>query len=232
MNRTFKVVALTAVCLLIGIIIAWQFRSVKENEVLAQYEKKSVSEIVDELLMEKNNNEKLKTRIQELQQEVDAFKNDENVDKKYVEELKKEVERARIMAGLATVKGPGLIITVAPAGERTIEDKNIEELINELKASDVQAISVNDERIVATSEIRKAGDYIMINGNQLVPPYTIKAIGDAEKMEGALSLLGGVLEKFEFYNFKVDLKEENVIIPGVRDDGTVLRINMMTPVEQ
>ena len=48
-----------------------------------------------------------------------------------------------------------------------MEDRHIEELINELKASDVQAISVNDERVVAMSEIRKAGNYIMVNGTNL-----------------------------------------------------------------
>ncbi|HBR01661.1 MAG TPA: hypothetical protein DD738_03540, partial [Ruminiclostridium sp.] len=66
-----------------------------------------------------------------------------------------------------------------------------------------------------------------------VPPYTIKAIGNPGDMANSLRLLGGILEKFQYYEFKVDLKEdENVVIPGVRDDGTVLRINMLTPVEQ
>ena len=52
----------------------WQFSSVKQNQVLAQYEKKNINEIFDELLIEKNNNENLKLRLQELQLEVDTFK--------------------------------------------------------------------------------------------------------------------------------------------------------------
>ena len=51
--KTFKTISLTAVCLILGIIMAWQYRSVKLNQVLAQYEKKSVNEIIDELLIEK-----------------------------------------------------------------------------------------------------------------------------------------------------------------------------------
>src|SRR5690606_30593248 len=102
--------------------------------------------------------------------------------------------------------------------------------INELKASDVQAISVNDERIVAMSEIRKAGDYIMVNGNQLVPPYTIKAIGHADNMERSLKLLGGVLEKFQIYEFKTSIKkEENIVIPAVREE--YIKIDRLTPVQ-
>jgi uncharacterized protein YlxW (UPF0749 family) len=231
--KTFKTISFTAVCLILGVVIAWQFRSVKYNQILAQYEKKNVNEIIDELLMEKSNNDKLKVRLQELQKEVDAFKSGETGDKERITSLEKSIQEARMMAGLETVKGNGIVITMEAQGLKSIEDTNIEELLNELKATDAQALCVNDERIVATSEIRKAGDYIMINGRQLVPPYTIKAIGDPENMEKSLKLLGGVLEKYQYYEFKVDLKKENnIVIPGVRDDGTVLRINMLTPVEQ
>ena len=72
----------------------------------------------------------------------------------------------------------------------------------------MQAVSINDERIVGMSEIRKAGDYIMVNGNQLVPPYTIKAIGDPDNMERSLRLMAGVLEKFQYYEFIVNIKKE------------------------
>lgn len=230
--KIFKTISLTAVCLILGVIMAWQFRSVKVNQVLAQYEKKNVSEIIDELLLEKKNNENLKVRLQELQREVDAFKDGETNVKDNIIALEKEILTARIKAGLETVKGPGLIISIEAGGLKNVEDRHIEEIINELKASDAQAISVNDERIVALSEIRNASDYIMINGSQLVPPYTIKAIGQAENMERSIKLLGGVLEKFQYYEFKVNIKKEDVVvIPAVRDDGTVLRIDKLTPVQ-
>lgn len=229
--KTFRTISLTAVCLILGVIMAWQYRSVKLNQVLAQYEKKNVSEIIDELLIEKNNNESLKQRLQELQREVDTFKAGETGVKENVEALEQSVQIARIKAGLETVKGSGLIITIDAGGSKTVEDRHIEEMINELKASDVQAISVNDERIVAMSEIRKAGNYIMVNGNQLVPPYTIKAIGNADNLERSLKLLGGVLEKYQYYEFKTNLKkEENVVIPAVREE--YIKIDKLTPVAQ
>ncbi len=229
--KVFKTISLTAVCLILGVIIAWQYRSVKLNQVIAQYEKKSTSEIIDELLIEKNNNENLKQRLQELQREVDTFKAGETGVKENFEALEQAVLISRIKAGLETVKGLGLIITIEAGGVKTVEDRHIEELINELKASDVQAVSVNDERIVAMSEIRKAGNYIMVNGNQLVPPYTIKAIGNANDMERSLRLLGGILEKYQYYEFKTSLKkEENVVIPAIREE--YIKIDKLTPVEQ
>lgn len=227
--KTFKTMAITMVCLVLGVIVAWQFRSVKSNQILAQYEKKSVNEIIDELLVEKNNNESLKLRLQELQKEVDTFKAGETDIEKNVEALEQAVLVARIKAGLETIKGSGLIITLEAGGLKSVEDRHIEELINELKASDVQALSVNDERIVSMSEIRKAGDYIMVNGNQLVPPYTIKAVGDPDNMERSLRLLEGVLEKFQYYEFIVNIKkDENVIIPAVREE--FIKIDKLTTV--
>jgi hypothetical protein len=45
-------------------------------------------------------------------------------------------------------------------------------------------------------------------------------------------LLGGILEKFTLYSFKVQLtKVDSLIIPAVRDDGTVLRTDLLTPIE-
>lgn len=230
--KPFKIISLTAVCLILGIMIALQFRSVKSNQLLAQYEKKTYSELIDELLLEKSNNDMLKTRLQELQKDLDAFKSDESNDKKYIEDLERAILNARMMAGLETVKGSGIVLTIESQSDVSIMDDHIETIVNELKATDVQAISVNDERIVAMSEIRNAGYYIMINGRQLVPPYTIKAIGEADRIERSLKMLGGPLSLFqELYDFKVEIKkEDNIVVPGVRED--FLRIDMLTPVVQ
>lgn len=230
--KTGKVFALTIVCLIMGIIVAWQFGSVKANQQIASFEKKNVSELVEDILQERSNNEKLQQRIEELQVELDAFDSEERVDQDTMRQLQNEVKAARIIAGLETVRGTGLLIELDAEGDRVIEDRHMLELINELRASDVQAMAVNDERIVATTEIRKAGRYLMVNGRQLVTPYTVKAIGDPQKMENSLRLLGGIVEKFNLYNFKVTLTQsEDIIVPAVRDDGTVLRTNLLTPVD-
>lgn len=228
--KLFKVLALTLVCLILGAMIAWQYSSVKKNQVLAQYEKQKVSTLVDELLLERGKNEDLRLRIQELQKEVDAFKDDENNEKNDVEALHNDILAARVIAGLETVKGPGLVISLESQGEIKLKASHVQELLNELKASDAQALSVNDERIVATSEVREAGGYVMINGSQLLPPYTIKVIGDPENIERSLSL---IVTKYQAYDFRIEIHEdENVVIPAVRDDGTVLHVDKLTPVGQ
>jgi leucyl-tRNA synthetase len=100
----------------------------------------------------------------------------------------------------------------------------------ELKAAEAQAISIEDERIVAMSEIKKAGDYIVVNGKQMLSPFTIKAIADPQKLENSMTMLGGIVEELEFFSMKVTIeKKDNIIIPKVRDDGSVLKYDLLRP---
>ena len=226
-----KVISLTLVCLIMGVMAAWQFDSVRANQQVASFEKMRVSELVEDILQERNNNEKLQQRIEELQSELEAFNSEEQTGRDAIMQMEREVMAARVIAGLETVRGAGLIIEMDTSGDRVIEDWHMLELVNELRASDVQAMSINDERIIATSEIRKAGRYIMVNGRQLVTPYIVKAIGEPRRMENSLRLLGGTIEKFELFDFNVTITQtDNLIIPAVRDDGTVLRTNLLTPI--
>ncbi|HEX2926870.1 MAG TPA: DUF881 domain-containing protein, partial [Ruminiclostridium sp.] len=57
----------------------------------------------------------------------------------------------------------------------------------ELKMAGAQALSVNGERIISTSEQVCAGPQIFINNNRYPVPYEIKAIGDPDKLEKNIS---------------------------------------------
>jgi len=230
--KIFKVSSLTVVCLLLGIIIAMQYRSVKVNNTLAVYEQQRVNDLIMELLREQETNEQLTRRIEELQKDLEFYRNDSKSDAETIEKLKEEILRLEIIAGLKTVKGRGVIVTIEGIGNAPVDDDNILAVLNELRAADVQALAENDERIIATSEVRRSGGYMMVNGRRLLPPYVIKAIADPDNLEGSLKIMEGVVDMLKYYNIKVDVKkEENVIIPAVRTDGTVLRYDMLEPVE-
>lgn len=227
-------IAMTLVCFILGLILAAQYKSVYSNNKLAEEEMKTRNELYKELAEEREINKNLMTRNQELNKEVEAFKNDSSNLEKIRETLNADILRMKILAGLVDVKGKGVIITIDNNGPSLVEDENILDVINDLRASDAQAISVNDERIVAMSEVREAGAYIMVNGKRMTPPYVIKAIGDPDKkLEPALKMIGGVLERLEHsYSLKVDLKKsDEIIIPKVADDGSVLKYDKLVPVE-
>ncbi len=232
MIKLYKNIALTLVCVILGVMLSWQYESVKSNNERASLENKRLEELKDLLIAEKNNNQRLRNNLEELQKRVDEFeeamRRDDRDEK--INTLTSQLERYRLLAGLKDVKGPGLIITVDD-GESYVQDTDLLTLVNELKASEAQAISINEERIVAMSEIRLAGKYIMINGRQMLPPFVVKAIADPDKLENSLRMMNGVVDYLKGWGLKVTIERaDNIVIQKVRDDGTVLRHDMLTPV--
>jgi uncharacterized protein YlxW (UPF0749 family) len=224
-------IALMLICIILGVMISWQYKSINFNQSVSSVQSKRLEELKDELIRLQDSNSELRDRLKELQEENNSYESARAGDSIAAKNLQKELETARTFAGMNDVKGKGLIITLDDGELLDVSDSEILDIINELRASDAQAISVNDERIVAMSEIRSAPPYVMINGMQLTAPFTIKAIGDSETMEHSLKILNGVIEKLEGYQFKVTVKPaDSITIPKVRDDGSVIKTDLLTPV--
>ena len=140
---------------------------------------------------------------------------------------KADLERLNIMAGNTDVEGAGIIITLDDSpitkkpGENPnlyiIHDEDLLRTLNELRAAGAEAISLNDQRIVAMSELRCAGPTISVNKVRSAAPYVIKAIGAPKTLTSALRLRGGVVETFEFWGIQVDIQEkEKLVIPALK----------------
>jgi len=228
-----KSIALTLICILLGIILAWQYKSIDYYEREKSLETKTIGELKDELIREQKNNEDLNKRNTELEAENNEYQKSVGNVTKETQLIKNELERAQLIAGLSTVRGKGIVITV-DTDFVEVTESNLLNIINELRASDAQAISINDERIGAYSEIRIAGrQYIMINGRQMRPPFVIKAIADPDKIERALKILGGVLDGLRDLQLNVEIeKVDDLVIPKIRDDGTVIKTDLLKPVDE
>lgn len=59
-----------------------------------------------------------------------------------------------------------------------VHDEDLRRIINEMKNSGAEAISINDQRIVATTAIVCSGAVATVNGVKLNSPFEIKAIGN------------------------------------------------------
>lgn len=229
--KVYRNIALTVVCIILGIILSWQFRSINDNQKLAGLENKRVEELKTELLMEKQTREDLEKRNRELLDINSKFEDAKYDVDQYTATLKDQLKTARILAGLVDVKGKGIVITMNNKGFIYVDDTNVLDVVNELRASDARAISVNEERIVSMSEVREAGEYIMVNSKRLSAPFVIKAIGDQDKLISSLKMTGGMYEKLQdVISINIE-KVDNLTIPKVRDDGTVLKTDLMTPVD-
>lgn len=118
------------------------------------------------------------------------------------------VARARFLAGLTPVQGPGLVVTLRdskkplphfpkgafPGGPNLIHDADINQVVDELKAAGAEAIAVNDQRLVGMSPIRCAGPTVYVNNVPQAPPFIVRAIGNARALQAALNLPNGVAD--------------------------------------
>ncbi len=147
------------------------------------------------------------------------------------EVLENEVERLREFAGEVALEGKGIQLILddskvtAQVGENPnlyiIHDDDLLRVINELRAAGAEAIAINGERLVSTSEIRCAGPTLSVNNNRSAPPYVILAIGNPANLASALKLRGGVLDTFKFWGIQADLTQPEVVkIPAFKGRRT------------
>lgn len=225
-------VAIMFVCIILGIMLSLQYKSVNYNQSIASFENKRLDELKDELITLQNQKNSLQERLQELEKENQTYAKVKAGDSEAAKQIQNNLMKARIFAGLETVKGKGIIINLDNNGLVMVKDYDILNLVNELRASGAQAISVNDERIVAMTEIREAGQYIVINGKQMNAPFVIKAIADPDELERSLSLMGGVVEGLEEDMLNVSIKKaDEIVINKFIDDGTTVKTDLLTPAE-
>jgi len=96
-----------------------------------------------------------------------------------------------VAGGLVTVTGDGAVVRLgdapAPADPVTgkasganlgqVLDQDLQDVANELWHQGAEAVSINGERLTATSTIRTAGSTILVNFRPLRSPYEVTAIG-------------------------------------------------------
>ena len=78
-----------------------------------------------------------------------------------------------------------------------VHDTDILEIVNVLRNAGAEAISINDQRVIATTPISCIGTVIKINDEKIGGPYVIRAIGHSDYLKTALEIPGGILRILE-----------------------------------
>ena len=190
------------VCVLLGMMLVAQFR------ITQRLEKDSLSyqrieDLSDRLKQTEKERNQLLIDMQKLK------------DKAGEQVFQRELAQLKMHANLTPLQGPGVIVTLDDSklpgkpGENQnlylIHDDDLLKVINELKAAGAEALSVNEQRLIATSEIRCAGPTVSVNNQRSSPPYVIKAIGDPKTLDAALKMRGGVVETLKFWGIQVNI---------------------------
>jgi uncharacterized protein YlxW (UPF0749 family) len=172
-----------------------------------------ILEMKNEIENSKKENQRLAASISEAKLQLQEY--EEGIDKtgNVFGIMEEELELARNYANYAKLEGPGIIISMndslSEVGEfenpdwYVIHDGDMLEIVNELRAAGAEAISINDERVTASSNIRCGGPTINIDGKRHAVPFVIKAIGDPQKLEASIMAPSGYIDLMEYYDIRI-----------------------------
>ena len=102
------------------------------------------------------------------------------------QELTAEANRLRAIEGLVPVHGPGIVMVIDASGLRALD---LQDAVNNLSAAGAEAIAVNDRRVAAGVPIQQTSSGVTIDGALVLPPWTISAIGEANRLAEASDLM-------------------------------------------
>ena len=188
-----KTVALLAVSVILGMMLSLQYKSNKE--------------LYQQLMRVEQEKTDLVKELQELQAEG------------LTPDATREQDELKFRAGLTAVEGPGVVVTIEDSkqplkmGENqnlyVVHDEDILKVINELRAAGAEAIALNEQRLIGTSEIRCAGPTVTVNGKMFSTPFQVKAIGDPKLLRSALEFRGGVVDTLKYWGINVSIETSN-----------------------
>lgn len=220
MNDVMKKIMFGLISTVLGILISM---SIREK-----------AEIMSPMSIEKIENYNRELNVVENQINVDKeiishikYSIEEKSSPAYQDELKRslqnELKELKILSGEYDIKGEGIVIMIDDSKNEDykntnlgiIHDIDIMIILNELKAAGVDAISINDVRVMGDSEIKCMGPTVKVDGHSKATPFIIKAVGDMEMIYNIMSDKNSyinLLETTYYMDVKVE-KNKNIIIP-------------------
>lgn len=172
--------------LVLGLFLTWQFKTeVPKGDTFPVDEidarKDLLKSFLDEQAYLQSRIVFMRNEIEKSQSLIESKTKDVNIDA--LDKLKRKI-------GLSVVEGEGVEIVIddSPVASRegaTVSDallvqaSDLRDLVNMLNSAKSDAISINNQRIIAQSPISSVGTSILINNTYISPPFTISAVGDS-----------------------------------------------------
>jgi uncharacterized protein YlxW (UPF0749 family) len=171
-----------------------------------------LAEQVTELEQEQ---EDLRGQIAEAEAQVLDFQTASTTSSSTLAEVNRRLEEARLATGLTALQGPGVVIEISDS-KRVVPDgenpanyivlvDDLRDIVVALWASDAEAITINGERLVATSSIYGVGASVLVNTAFLSPPFRIEAIGPdglLERFQTNAAFVGRVSQRIDAFGLE------------------------------
>ena len=214
-----KHILFSVVFLVLGFILAFSYKTLGKN---GEEGNPTSALLVDEekyredLILQQERNRELSDDIGVKQEEIRAYEQSFSDSKEDHADLVEEAKDLRLLLGVVPATGSGIKVTLKDAEYNPVEqnpndyivhESHVFRVINELRISGAQGLAINGQRITANSYIKCTGPVITVDGKMFPAPFVIEAIGEADVLEEALHLKGGVIDGLVLDNIVVSTEQ-------------------------
>jgi uncharacterized protein YlxW (UPF0749 family) len=178
----------------------------------------------------------LKARLSALREELAQERLQAAANTDRLEALRAELERQQLLAGLAPVRGPGVMVILddsevpipatGDANAYIIHEHDLRDIVNVLWMAGSESIAINEQRLVNSSSIYCVGSTVMVNDTRLSPPYRIQAIGNPRVQQDYLrnpSYLRSLKDKERLYGLRFEVKPIATLVLPAYDGGLMVQ---------
>src|SRR5690606_20919065 len=224
-------ISLTLVFVVLGFLLSTQFQTQQKILTALDAQKKE-----DLITVWKNLDDKNRALQQEMEDLDAAYRQllaQSQEETSAVKTISDDINRLKLVSGVTPVTGPGITVTIT--GDAPLMFLDLIDLVNELWATGAEAISVNDHRITSRTSIAEASDafsfYITVDGQRLLFPVIVKAIGDPHTLEKGLTFTGGLIDIWKTqYGIHPEVQQRQEInIPAVKSVQPWFYARVVTP---
>lgn len=203
-------------CFCLALVMFMQFKIVNETDITS-IENMKEAELRTELANWKSKYEETNKAYEETVAKIEEYKQTSQSNEETEKLVNSELEQTNLSLGKTDVEGQGIEIILKDTNDEEIENFTADDLliiVNALKLSGAEAISINDERIINMSDIvdiNSTNSFIKVNGQRILAPYVIKAIGDPSYLESGLIGNGGPVDTMRKMGQDVTINKPNKV---------------------
>lgn len=233
MQKQLERIAILVLSIAVGVLVALQLKSVTNAARRVNTDGLVLQEVREQLTEMERRNQELSNRNRDLEELIREIQDESSESDTQVQFYQDEIRRITTFAGLNDVQGPGAVIQISVTEETNVSAAELLVILNELKASGVEAISVNGQRVVAMTEIRSlgaGGAEIQMNGERISGEdgFTIHVIGDPAKIRGAMDFLTETIARMRIDGKNVtSTYPETVTVSGLSEASPAYRNALM-----
>ena len=222
-------ITMVIACFALALVMSMQFKIASETDITS-IENMREAELRTELANWKSKYEEVEKKYEETSSKIDEYKQNKESNEDTEKLVDDELQQVNMQLGKVDVQGEGIEVTLRETDNEEISRITADDLIlivNALKVSGAEAISINDERIINMSDMVDINDsFIKINGQRIVAPYIIKAIGNQSYLESSLISNGGPVDEMKKIGQDVSITKSNkVIVPKYNKEIKIKYMN-------